>query len=47
MYVCFADYDKAFDRVNWQKLMEILQNIGIDWRDRKLTWNLYQDQAAF
>jgi len=41
VYVCFVDYEKALDRVNWQKqVMEILQNIGIDWRDRKLIWNL-------
>jgi len=30
LYVCFIDYEKAFDRVNWRKLMEILHNIGVD-----------------
>ena len=37
---------KAFDRVHGTKLMTILQNIGVDWRDRKLIWNLYNKQAA-
>jgi len=30
--VCFIDWQKAFDRVNWTKLMQILKEIGIDWR---------------
>ena len=34
--VCYVDDKKAFDRVDWTKLMTILQNIGVDWRDRKL-----------
>ena len=29
--VCFIDWQKAFDRVNWTKLMQILQRTGIDW----------------
>jgi len=29
--VCFIDWQKAFDRVNWTKLMQILKRIGIDW----------------
>jgi len=47
VYVCYVDYEKAFDRVDWTKLMTILQNIGIDWRDRKLLWNLYNKQVAY
>jgi len=31
--VCFIDWQKAFDRVNWTKLMQILKRTGIDWRD--------------
>jgi len=27
--------------------MMILQNIGIDWTDRKLIWNLYNKQVAY
>jgi hypothetical protein len=27
---CFLDWQKAFDRVNWTKLMQILKKIGID-----------------
>jgi len=37
VYVCYDDYDKAFDRVDWTKLMTILQNIGVDWRDLEPT----------
>jgi hypothetical protein len=28
--VCFIDWQKAFDRVNWTKLMQILEGNGID-----------------
>jgi len=45
--VCYIDYEKAFDRVEWTKLMTILQNIGVGWRDRKLIWNLYNKQVAY
>ena len=41
VYVCYVDYEKAFDRVDWTRLMTILRNIGVNWRDRKLIWNLY------
>jgi len=34
--VCFIDWQKAFDRVNWTKLMQILKRTGIDWRERRL-----------
>ena len=36
LHVCFVDYEKAFDRLNWNKMMWMLKNIGIDWRDRNL-----------
>jgi hypothetical protein len=28
--ICFIDWQKAFDRVNWTKLMQILKETGID-----------------
>jgi len=30
VYACFIDYQKAFDRVKHDKLLEILKVIGID-----------------
>ena len=31
--VCFVDFEKAFDRIQWRKLSDILKMIGFDWRD--------------
>ncbi|CAF0993956.1 unnamed protein product [Didymodactylos carnosus] len=46
VFICFVDFEKAFDRVNWKKLMEILKKIGVDWKDRRLIKNLYLNQEA-
>jgi hypothetical protein len=37
---------KAFDRVNWTKLMQILKGTGIDWRERRIIRNLYMAQSV-
>ena len=39
IFVCFVDFEKAFDRVNWVKMMGILKRIGVYWRDRRLVTN--------
>ena len=44
--VCFIDWQKAFDRVNWTKLMQILKRTGIDRRERRLISKLYMDQRV-
>jgi hypothetical protein len=44
--VCFIDWQKAFDRVSWTKLMQILKDISIDWRERKLISNLYMAERV-
>jgi retron-type reverse transcriptase len=44
--VCFIDWQKAFDRVKWTKLMEILKKTGIDWCERRLISKLYMDQSV-
>jgi len=44
--VYFIDWQKAFDRVNWTKLMQILKETGIDWRERRLISNLYMAQCV-
>jgi hypothetical protein len=44
--VCFIDWQKTFDRVNWTKLMQILKETGIDWSERRLISNLYMAQRV-
>jgi len=46
IYVGFVDYEKAFDRMYWKKMMEILNNIGVDWNDRRLIKELYMNKKA-
>ncbi len=46
VYVCFVDYEKAFDRVDWHKLMNSLHRLGVDWRDRRLIASLYMGQEV-
>jgi len=43
LYICFVDYEKAFDRVNWLKLMEVLEQVGVDKRNREMIKNLYME----
>ena len=42
----FVDYEKAFNRVYWQKLPEMLQDIREDWRGRRLIAVLYMGQTV-
>jgi hypothetical protein len=46
LIIFFIDWQKAFDRVNWTKLMQILKETGIDWRERRLINNLYMTQSV-
>lgn len=46
VYICFVDFEKAFDRVNWIKMMDVLKSIQVDWRDRRLIKDLYMEQEA-
>jgi hypothetical protein len=43
---CFIDWQRAFDRVNWTKLMQILKETAIDWHERRLISNLYMAQSV-
>ena len=44
VYAIFVALEKAFDRVDWKKLMGILKKIGVDWKERRLLSNLYMKQ---
>lgn len=46
VYCCFIDYCKAFDCVRHEKLMEILESIGISPQIRRIIRNLYWNQTA-
>ncbi len=46
LYVCFVDYEKAFDRVKHVDLMRMLEGLEIDGKDLRLIHNLYWNQEA-
>lgn len=46
VFTCFIDFEKAFDRVKHDKLVKILQEVGIDDRDLQIIKNLYWNQQA-
>jgi len=46
LYLCFVDYQKAFDRVKHDKLQEIMEKAGIPELERRLIINLYWRQCA-
>ena len=46
LYVCFVDYEKAFDKVRHQDLFNILNDIGLDGKDLRLLEKLYWNQKA-
>ena len=46
IYLCFVDYQKAFDRVRHDKLVEVMEKAGIPDLERRLIINLYWRQHA-
>ncbi|KAL0893269.1 hypothetical protein ABMA27_014867 [Loxostege sticticalis] len=46
LHICFIDYEKAFDRVQHTKLIEVLMSKGLDSRDIRIIKNLYWHQKA-
>ena len=44
--VCFIDWQKVFDQINWTKLTQILKVTATDWRERRLISNLYMAQSV-
>ena len=46
MCLCFIDWQKAFDRVDWTKLLEMLKNIRVKWKECQLICNLYMGRRV-
>ena len=46
VYICFIDYEKAFDRVNHATMIECLKDIGIDGKDLRFITYMYWNQNA-
>ena len=46
IYLCFVDYQKAFDRVKHSKLLEVMEKAGVPVQERRLIINLYWGQPA-
>ena len=46
VYTCFIDYSKAFDTVNHESLVELLQSLDVDKSETRLLTNLYWKQTA-
>ena len=46
VFICFIGFEKAFDRVKHEKMIECLSNIGIDGEDLRIVGNLNWKQRA-
>ena len=46
VHLCFIDFEKAFDKIKHQKLLDILLNTGMDDKDIRIIANLYWMQSA-
>ena len=46
LYLCFIDYSKAFDKVQHNQLIDMLENIQIDGKDLRIIKNIYWQQSA-
>ena len=46
LFVCFVEFEKAFERFKWTKLFEVLKKIREDWSDRRFIMNLYMQDTS-
>lgn len=45
-YLAFIDLEKAFDKVNWNKMLLVLREIGVEQQDLRIIHSLYKNQTA-
>jgi hypothetical protein len=43
---CFIDYQKTFNCIKWTKFMQILNDTGINWHERRPIRKFYMDQRV-
>ena len=41
IYLCYVDFEKAFDTVDHQQMIKMLKDINIDEKDVRIISNLY------
>ena len=46
VYMCFVDFEKAFDSVRHEYMVDMLRELGVDKADIRLIVNLYWEQKA-
>jgi hypothetical protein len=46
LYICFIDYQKAFDSIKHKQMMDILINLDMDENDIRMMKNMYWSQTA-
>ena len=46
VYICFIDYEKAFDRVNHEAMLKCLEDIDVDGKDLQFISYMYWNQTA-
>jgi len=46
VYLCFIDFEKAFDKVKHNRLIEVLHKHQVDDKDARIICNLYMKQKA-
>ncbi|MGI4329225.1 reverse transcriptase domain-containing protein, partial [Klebsiella pneumoniae] len=44
--IAFVDLEKALDNVEWNTMFSILKDAGINFKDRRVFYNLYRNQTA-
>ena len=46
LFICFVDFEKAFDRVRHEQMTERLMELGVDMADLRVLTDLYWEQKA-
>jgi uncharacterized protein YabE (DUF348 family) len=44
--MAFVDLEKALNNMEWNRMFEILKEIGVKYKDRRIIYSLYKNQNA-